>query len=68
MAKKAEEGEPFEIQVSIEGELKSLLVVPDREEARYAIFEQHVPLGTIWKESGDVGKIWCGEGAVLRSC
>jgi hypothetical protein len=38
MGKIAEQWEPFEIQVTIEGETKSLLVVPDREEPKYQIF------------------------------
>ncbi|NQX53017.1 hypothetical protein HQN86_05275 [Pedobacter panaciterrae] len=63
----AEEWEPFEIQVTIEGEVKSLLVVPDREEPKYAIFDQHIPLGTMWQESGKTGKVWCGEGVVVKA-
>ena len=38
MGKIAEQSEPFEIQVTIEGETKSLLVVPDREDPKYQIF------------------------------
>lgn len=67
MGKIAEEWDPFEIQVNIEGETKSLLVVPDREEPKYAIFEQHVSLGTIWQETGKTGKVWCGEGMAVKA-
>lgn len=67
MGKIAEEWEPFEIQVTIEGETKSLLVVPDREESKYQIFDQHTSLGLIWQENGKTGKVWCGEGMVVRA-
>lgn len=67
MGKIEEEWEPFEIQVILEGEVKPLLVVPDREEPKYAIFDQHVPLGTIWQEDDATGKIWCGEGVVVKA-
>ncbi|AOM79651.1 hypothetical protein [Pedobacter steynii] len=65
MGQIAEEWEPFQILVTIEGESKSLLVVPDREEPKYAIFDEHIPLGTIWQEFRKTGKIWCGEGVVV---
>jgi hypothetical protein len=65
MGKIEEEWEPFEIQVTIEGETKSLLVVPDREEPKYEIFDQYTSLGTIWQETDKTGKIWCGEGLVV---
>ncbi|SMC89048.1 hypothetical protein [Pedobacter africanus] len=63
----AEDWEPFEIQVTIEGEVKPLLVIPDREEPKYAIFDQHTSLGTVWQESGKQGKIWCGEGVAVQA-
>ncbi|TKC62048.1 hypothetical protein FBD94_07370 [Pedobacter hiemivivus] len=66
MGKIEEEWEPFEIQVTIEGETKSLLVVPDREEPKYEIFDQYTSLGTIWQETDNTGKIWCGEGLVVN--
>ncbi|MBB5437975.1 hypothetical protein HDC92_001649 [Pedobacter sp. AK017] len=67
MGKIAEEWEPFEIQVTIEGEIKSLLVVPAREELKYEVFDQLTSLGLIWQEIGKTGKIWCGEGIVVRA-
>ena len=66
MGKIEEEWEPFEIQVTIEGETKSLLVVPDREDPKYEIFDQYTSLGTIWQETDKTGKIWCGEGLVVN--
>jgi len=63
----AEDWEPFEIQVTIEGEVKPLLVIPDREEPKYAIFDHHTSLGTVWQESGKTGKIWCGEGVAVSA-
>lgn len=66
MGKIAEEWEPFGIEVNIQGESRSLLVVPDREEPKYQIFDQHTSLGLIWREIGKTGKIWCGEGIVVR--
>lgn len=67
MGKIEEEWEPFEVQVTIEGEVKPLLVVPDREEPGYAVFDQHIPLGTIWQESDETGKVWCGEGMTVKA-
>lgn len=67
MGQIAEKWEPFEILVTIEGENKSLLVVPDPEEPKYVIFDQHVPLGTIWQEHRKTGIIWCGEGVVVTA-
>lgn len=63
----AEDWEPFEIQVTIEGAVKPLLVIPDREEPKYAIFDQHTPLGTIWREEGNNVKSWCAEGVVVKA-
>ncbi|TCC93150.1 hypothetical protein [Pedobacter hiemivivus] len=66
MGKIEEEWEPFEIQVTIEGETKSLLVVPDREDPKYEIFDEYTSLGTIWQDTDKTGKIWCGEGLVVN--
>lgn len=62
MGKIAEPWEPFEIQVSIEGNMEKLLVVPDREESRYEIFDQHTSIGTAWKDQDQ----WCAEGMIAR--
>lgn len=62
MGKIAEPWEPFEIQVSIEGNMEKLLVVPDREEPRYEIFDQHTSIGTTWKDQDQ----WCAEGMIAR--
>ena len=63
-----EEGwEPFEVQVIIEGEMRPLLVVPDLEEPKYAIFDQHTTLGVMWQELGGSGKSWCGEGMAVEA-
>lgn len=64
MGKIEEKWDPFEIQVNIEGETKSLLVMPDREMPGYAVFDQHTLLGRIWKEPG---KTWCAEGVVVNA-
>lgn len=63
----AEDWELFEIQVTIEGEVKSLLVIPYREEPKYAIFDQQTSLGMVWQESGKTGKFWCGEGLAVKA-
>lgn len=66
MGKIEEPWEPFEIQINIEGNPEKLLVIPDREEPKYEVFDQHTSIGTVWVEEGKYGKIWCGEGAVVR--
>ena len=63
----ADAWEPFEIQVTIDGEVKPLLVIPDRDEPKYAIFDQYTSLGTVWQESGKTGKVWCGEGMAVKA-
>jgi hypothetical protein len=67
MGKIEEEWEPFEIQVNIEGQLRPLLVVPDREEPKYEVFDEHTSLGVMWREIADAGEIWCGEGVVVKA-
>jgi len=62
MGKIAEPWKPFEIQGSIEGNMEKLLVVPDREEPRYEIFDQFTSIGTAWKDQGQ----WCAEGMIAR--
>jgi len=67
MGRIEEPWEPFEIQVMIEGNAEKLLVVPDREEPdKYGIFDQHTAVGTVWPEEGKQGRIWCGEGLVVK--
>lgn len=67
MGKIEEDWEPFEIQVTLEGEARSLLVIPDREEPKYQIFDRHTSLGMVWQESGKSGKVWCGEGIAVKA-
>ncbi len=67
MARIEEDWEPFEIEVPIEGEPKAFLVIPEREEPTYKIFEQHTYLGVMWLEHRKTGKIWCGEGMVVKA-
>lgn len=67
MGKIEEDWEPFEIQITIEGQYKPLLVIPDREEPKYEIFDQHTSLGMMWREMGKDGEIWCGEGVVVKA-
>jgi hypothetical protein len=66
MGRIEEPWEPFEIKVTIEGTPEKLLVIPDREEPKYEIFDQHTSIGTVWPEQGKQGKIWCGEGLVVK--
>lgn len=66
MGKIAEPWEPFEIWVTIEGNKEKFLVIPDREEPKYELFDDQTSVGTVWKEQKDVGKIWCAEGAIAR--
>lgn len=65
MGKIAEPWEPFDIQVSIEGNMEKLLVVPDREEPKYSLFDDNTAIGTVWTTVGTQGRVWCGEGAVV---
>lgn len=66
MGKIEEPWEPFEIQVMIEGQPEKLLVIPDREELKYEIFDQYTSIGTVWPDQGKLGRIWCGEGLVVK--
>lgn len=66
MGKVEEPWEPFEIDVMIEGQPESLLVVPDREEPKYEIFDQYTSIGTVWADQGKFGTVWCGEGLVVK--
>lgn len=66
MGRVEEPWEPFEIQVMIEGLPEKLLVIPDREEPKYEIFDQYTSIGTVWSDQGKLGKIWCGEGLVVK--
>ena len=66
MGKIAEPWEPFEIWITIEGNKEKFLVVPDREEPRYEVFDDHTSVGTVWTEQKDTNKIWCAEGAIAK--
>jgi len=67
MGKIEEPWEPFEIQVMIEGNTEKLLVIPDREEpGKYGVFDQHTAIGTVWPEQARQGRIWCGEGLMVK--
>lgn len=67
MGRIEEPWEPFEIKVLIEGVPEKLLVIPDREDPKYEIFDQHTAIGMVWPEQGKQGKkIWCGEGFVVK--
>lgn len=66
MGKIAEPWEPFEIQVSIEGNMERLLVIPDREEPKYELFDEHTSIGTAWTVEENQLKRWCAEGAVAQ--
>ncbi len=66
MKRVEEPWEPFEIVVMIEGESETLLVVPDREEPKYEIFDQFTSIGRVWSDQGRLGKFWCGEGLIVK--
>lgn len=66
MGKISESWEPFEIEVTIEGNPEKLLVIPDREETKYELFDQYTSIGTVWPDENKQGRIWCGEGLVAR--
>lgn len=66
MGKIAEPWEPFEIWVTIEGNKEKFLAIPDREEPRYEVFDDHTSVGTVWSEKNDSNTIWCAEGAIAR--
>lgn len=67
MGKIEEPWEPFNIQVMIEGKSEKLLVIPDREEPdKYELFDQYISIGTAWIEQGKQGKVWCGEGLMVK--
>ncbi|MBB5636852.1 hypothetical protein HDE68_002765 [Pedobacter cryoconitis] len=58
--------EPFEIQVLIEGNNERLLVIPDMDEPKYEIFDEHTSIGTVWVENQKQARNWCGEGLVVK--
>lgn len=64
MSKIEEPWEPFNIQVTIEGNTEQLLVIPDSDEPTYEIFDQHTSIGTVWQDPQ--AGIWCGEGLIVR--
>jgi hypothetical protein len=66
MSKIAEPWEPFEIQVLIEGKMEKILVVPDRDEAKYQLFDDRTSLGIVWSEQKGPGMTWCAEGMIAR--
>lgn len=66
MSKIAEPWEPFEIQVLIEGQMEKILVVPDRDEAKYQLFDDLTSLGSVWSEQKASGMVWCAEGMIAR--
>ena len=66
MGKITEPWEPFEIWVTIEGNKEKFLVIPDREEPKYEIFDDYTSVGTVWSEKSDSNKTWFAEGAIAR--
>lgn len=66
MGRIEEPWEPFEVQVTIEGNPERLLVIPDRDEPKYEVFDEQTSIGTVWREQGKQGTVWCGEGLVAR--
>lgn len=66
MGKIEEPWEPFNIQLTIEGNTEQLLVVPDQDGLKYEIFDQHTSIGTVWQVKQEQEKIWCGEGLIVR--
>lgn len=66
MSKIEEPWEPFNIEVLIEGKTEKFLVIPDQDEPKYEIFDQHTAIGTVWLDTGLQGRCWCGEGAIVK--
>lgn len=66
MGKIEEPWEPFDIQVLIEGQWERLLVIPDREDLRYELFDQETSIGQVWPEDTAQGKVWCAEGLIAK--
>lgn len=66
MAKISEPWEPFDIQVVIEGKMEKILVIPDREEAKYELFDDHTSIGNVWTELKGTATVWCAEGMIAR--
>jgi hypothetical protein len=66
MSKIEEPGEPFNIEVLIEGRPEQFLVVPDPKTLKYEIFDQHTAVGTVWLDTTLQGRAWCGEGLIVR--
>ncbi|MCX2451777.1 hypothetical protein OQX61_10945 [Pedobacter sp. PLR] len=66
MGKIEEPWEPFDIQVLIEGQWERLLVIPDREDLRYELFDQETSIGQVWPEETAQGKVWCAEGLIAK--
>ncbi|MBC8984833.1 hypothetical protein H9X96_03485 [Pedobacter sp. N36a] len=66
MGKVEEPWEPFDIQVLIEGQWERLLVIPDREEPKYELFDQQTSVGQVWPEQTAQGRVWCAEGLIAK--
>nr|WP_068891959.1 hypothetical protein [Pedobacter panaciterrae] len=67
MGKIEEPGEPFGIQVIIEGNSEKLLIIPNPDEPnKYEVFDEYTSIGTVWSDQGKQGRIWCGEGFVVK--
>jgi hypothetical protein len=58
--------EPFDIQVMVEGNMESLLVIPNAEENNFKIFDDITYVGTVWTEDRDNKKVWCADGMIAR--
>lgn len=66
MTRVAEPWEPFDIEVLIEGKTEKILVIPDPDEAKYQLFDDHTPIGNVWTEQRGTDTVWCAEGMIAR--
>lgn len=66
MGKVEEPWEPFDIQVLIEGQWERLLVIPDREELKYELFDEQTSIGMVWPDETSQGRFWCAEGLIAK--
>lgn len=66
MGKVEEPWEPFDIQVLIEGQWERLLVIPDREEPKYELFDEQTSIGMVWPDQTPQGRLWCAEGLIAK--
>jgi hypothetical protein len=58
--------ESFEIEIAIEGQPETLLVIPNEFKHIYTVYDQDTTIGTVWPVKTHEGISWCAEGFIAR--